>query len=142
MYVEQDISSQEKIDEWFDRKTATLTDTAKMELKKRWGTMQNLMSSKTRMEKIVIDIETDFETKPRLKSGRGNAMLVASSIFEACQYYKIFQDRGYLTKCAVVTSYEPNALDTTSQEYQIYQQMLNGKSAEDFEKETKKIFKK
>ena len=140
--VEQDISSQEKIDEWFDRKTATLTDTAKMELKKRWGTMQNLMSSKTRMEKIVIDIETDFETKPRLKSGRGNAMLVASSIFEACQYYKIFQDRGYLTKCAVVTSYEPNALDTTSQEYQIYQQMLNGKSAEDFEKETKKIFKK
>ena len=140
--VEQDISSQEKIDEWFDRKTATLTDTAKMELKKRWGTMQNLMSSKTRMEKIVIDIETDFETKPRLKSGRGNAMLVASSIFEACQYYKIFQDRGYLTKCAVVTSYEPNALDTTSQEYQIYQQMLNDKSAEDFEKETKKIFKK
>lgn len=140
--VEQDISSQQKIDEWFERKTASLTDVAKMELKKRWGTMQNLMSSKTRMEKIVIDIETDFETKPRLKSGRGNAMLVASSIFEACQYYKIFQDRGYVTKCAIVTSYEPNALDTSSQEYQIYQQMLNGKSTEDFEKETKKIFKK
>ena len=93
--VEQDISSQEKIDEWFDRKTANLSDVAKTELKKKWGTMQNLMSSKTRMEKIVIDIEADFETKPRLMSGRGNAMLVASSIYEACQYYKMFQDRGY-----------------------------------------------
>lgn len=140
--VEQDISSQEKIDEWFDRKTANLTETAKVELKKRWGTMQNLMSSKTRMEKIVIDIEADFETKPRLQSGRGNAMLVASSIYEACQYYKMFQDRGYLTKCAVITSYEPGALDTASSEYQIYTKMLNGKSTKDFEDNAKKMFRK
>ena len=140
--VEQDISSQEKIDEWFDRKTANLSDVAKTELKKKWGTMQNLMSSKTRMEKIVIDIEADFETKPRLMSGRGNAMLVASSIYEACQYYKMFQDRGYLTKCAVITSYEPGALDTASSEYQIYTKMLNGKSTKDFEDDNKKIFRK
>ncbi len=140
--VEQDISSQEKIDEWFDRKTANLTETAKVELKKRWGTMQNLMSSKTRMEKIVIDIEADFETKPRLQSGRGNAMLIASSIYEACQYYKMFQDRGYLTKCAVITSYEPGALDTASSEYQIYTKMLNGKSTKDFEDNAKKMFRK
>lgn len=140
--VEQDISSQEKIDEWFDRKTANLTETAKAELKKKWGTMQNLMSSKTRMEKIVIDIEADFETKPRLQSGRGNAMLVAGSIYEACQYYKMFQDRGYLTKCAVITSYEPGALDTASSEYQIYTKMLNGKSTKDFEDNAKKMFRK
>lgn len=140
--VEQDISSQEKIDEWFDRKTANLSDVAKTELKKKWGTMQNLMSSKTRMEKIVIDIEADFETKPRLMSGRGNAMLVASSIYEACQYYKMFQDRGYLTKCAVITSYEPGALDTASSEYQIYTKMLNGKSTKDFEDNAKKMFRK
>ncbi len=140
--VEQDISSQDKIDDWFERKTANLTDVAKAELKKKWGTMQNLMSSKSRMEKIVIDIESDFETKPRLASGRGNAMLVASSIYEACQYYKLFQDRGYLTKCAVVTSYDPNALDTESAEYKIYKEMLNGKSTEDFESEAKRLFKK
>lgn len=140
--VEQDISSQEKIDEWFERKTANLSDVAKTELKKKWGTMQNLMSSKTRMEKIVIDIEADFETKPRLMSGRGNAMLVASSIYEACQYYKMFQDRGYLTKCAVITSYEPGALDTASSEYQIYTKMLNGKSTKDFEDDAKKMFRK
>ena len=104
--------------------------------------MQNLMSSKTRMEKIVIDIEADFETKPRLQSGRGNAMLVAGSIYEACQYYKMFQDRGYLTKCAVITSYEPGALDTASSEYQIYTKMLNGKSTKDFEDNAKKMFRK
>ena len=138
--VEQEISSQEKIDEWFDRKTANLTDVAKAELKKKWGTMQNVLSSKNRMEKIVIDIEADFDTKLRLKSGRGNAMLVASSIYEAFQYYKIFQDRGYITKCAVVTSYDGDSLATDSDEFRINQQMLNGKKAETFEQESKKLF--
>ena len=33
----------------------------------------------------------DFETKPRLCDGRGNALLVAGSIAEACRYYEIFQ---------------------------------------------------
>lgn len=140
--VEQEISSQEKIDEWFDRKTANLTDVARAELKRKWGTMQNVLSSRNRMEKIVMDIEADFDTKPRLKSGRGNAMLVASSIYEACQYYKIFQDRGYITKCAVVTSYEPNALGTESDEFKIYTQMLNGKNTENFEQDVKNLFVK
>ena len=51
-------------------------------------------------------------------------MLVASSIYEACQYYDIFQSQGF-EKCAVITSYEPNALDTESREYAIYQKMLD-----------------
>ena len=137
--VDQNITSQEKIDEWFEERTQGLTDVAKAELKRRWGTMQSLLSSRSRLEKVVFDILDDFYKKDRLASGRGNAMLVASSIYEACQYYEIFQTHGF-TKCAVVTSYEPGALSTDTREYAVYQKMLNGKSTEDFEKEIKKKF--
>ncbi len=122
--VPQQITNQQKIDEYFEKKTGGLTDYAKAQLKKRWGTMQALLSSADRMKRIVFDIIDDFESKPRLSSGRGNAMLVASSIYEACQYYEIFQSQGF-EKCAVVTSYQPNALDTESREYRIYQNMLD-----------------
>jgi len=137
--VDQDITSQDKIDEWFEERTKGLTDVAKAELKKRWGTMQTLLSSKSRLQKVVFDILDDFYKKERLASGRGNAMLVTSSIYEACQYYDIFQSQGF-TKCAVVTSYEPGALSTDTPEYRIYQKMLNGKSTEEFEREAKKKF--
>ena len=137
--VDQSITSQEKIDEWFEERTRGLTDVAKAELKRRWGTMQSLLSSRSRLEKVVFDILDDFYKKDRLASGRGNAMLVASSIYEACQYYEIFQTHDF-TKCAVVTSYEPGALSTDTREYAVYQKMLNGKSTEDFEKEIKKKF--
>lgn len=126
--VDQNITSQEKIDEWFEERTQGLTDVAKAELKRRWGTMQSLLSSKSRLEKVVFDIMDDFYKKERLASGRGNAMLVASSIYEACQYYEIFQSQGF-TKCAVVTSYEPGALQTQDREYAVYLKMI-----EDFKK--------
>lgn len=137
--VDQNITSQEKIDEWFEDRTQGLTDVAKAELKRRWGTMQSLLSSRSRLEKVVFNILDDFYKKSRLASGRGNAMLVASSIHEACQYYEIFQAQGF-TKCAVVTSYEPDALSTDTREYAVYTRMLNGKTTEDFEKEVKKKF--
>ena len=38
--VEQFVTDQQSIDEWFDAETRGLTDVAKVELKKRWGTMQ------------------------------------------------------------------------------------------------------
>ena len=137
--VDQNIISQEKIDQWFEERTQGLTDVAKAALKRRWGTMQSLLSSRSRLEKIVFDILDDFYRKDRLASGRGNAMLVASSIHEACQYYEILQAQG-VTKCAVVTSYEPGALNTEEREYAIYQKMLHGATTEDFEREAKKKF--
>jgi type I restriction enzyme R subunit len=137
--MDQNIVSQEKIDEWFEERTKGLTDVAKTQLKQRWGTMQSLLSSQSRLEKIVFDILDDFFKKDRLASGRGNAMLVASSIYEACRYYEIFQLQGF-TKCAVVTSYEPGALNTADREYAIYQKMLGGKATEDFERDVKKAF--
>lgn len=126
--VDQDITSQEKIDNWFEIRTKGLTDVAKAELKRRWGTMQSLLSSGSRLERVVFDIIDDFYTKPRLASGRGNAILIASSIYEACQYYDIFQNKGF-TKCAVVTSYEPGALNTEDREYAVYQKMIDNYKA-------------
>lgn len=126
--VHQQVTAQDKIDAFFEERTKGLTDVAKATLKRRWGTMQTLLSSGTRLEKVVFDILDDFYLKDRLASGRGNAMLVASSIHEACKYYKIFQERGFPI-CAVVTSYEPDALKTDEPEYKIYQQML-----EDYQK--------
>ncbi len=122
--VDQDITSQQKIDAWFEERTRGLTGYAKAELKKRWGTMQTLLSSGSRLERVVFDILDDFYTKPRLASKRGNAILVASSISEACRYWDILQGKGF-SNCAVVTSYELGALNTTDREYAIYQRMID-----------------
>jgi type I restriction enzyme R subunit len=111
--IEQSLTSQSKVDQWFEAKTAGLNDFQKNELKKKWGTMQNVLSSKSRMEKIVADIIVDFSTKPRLKSQHGNAILVASSIYEAAKYYNLFLNTELKNKCAIITSYNPNANDVS-----------------------------
>ncbi|SHE93536.1 type I restriction endonuclease subunit R [Chryseobacterium sp. OV279] len=111
--IEQSLTSQTKVDQWFEAKTSGLNDFQKNELKKKWGTMQNVLSSKSRMEKIVADIIVDFSTKPRLKSQNGNAILVASSIYEACKYYNLFLNTELKNKCAIITSYNPIAGDVS-----------------------------
>lgn len=114
--IDQKLGSQEKIDQWFEAKTKGLNDWQKDELKKKWGTMQSVLSSKSRMEKVVSDIIFDFSCKPRLSSERGNAMLVASSIYEACKYYTLFEKSAFRGRCAVVTSYDPQAKDISKEE--------------------------
>lgn len=148
--VDQHVLDQKGIDDWFEASTIGMNDLPKAELKQKWGTMQKVLSTKTRLEKIVFDIVKDFKVKPRLRDGRGNAMLVARSIYEACRYYEIFQ-RSNFKKCAIVTSFEPNAESTKGEttgdgetekveQFETYQQMLKGKSREDFEKAAKKQF--
>lgn len=114
--IDQTLGSQDKIDAWFEAKTRGLNQWQKNELKKQWGTMQNVLSSRSRMEQVVADIIFDFETKPRLSSERGNAILVASSIYEASKYFGLFQKTPFKGKCAVVTSYNPQAGDVTLEE--------------------------
>ena len=150
--VNQFLTSQNKVDDFFELKTQRLTEYAKNELKRRWATISKLYSSHERLERIAADIIFDMNSRPRLASDRGNAMLVAGSIYEACRYWEIFQSKGF-TKCAVVTSYEPTerSVRTASsdinqeseEEYKkkVYEKMLGGKTAEDFEKEAKRIFK-
>jgi type I restriction enzyme R subunit len=114
--IDQWLGSEDKIDAWFEAKTKGLNDWQKDELKKQWGTMQNVLSSKSRMDRVVSDIVFDFSVKPRLSSERGNAILVASSIYEACKYFTLFQKTPFKGKCAVVTSYNPLATDVTLEE--------------------------
>ena len=105
--IPQDVKSKEKIDAWFEAKTKGLMPRAAAALKEKWTTLQNLYSSKDRLSKIALDIIFDFGTKPRLKNGRGNALLVAGSIAEACRYYEIFQENNF-KNCAVISSYKPD----------------------------------
>jgi len=145
--IDQTITSQEKIDEYFAAKTRGLNDTAKAKLKSKWGTMQTVYSSRKRLEVIAEDIIYDFDVKGRLADGNGNALLVADSIYSACKYYEIFQSKGF-KKCAIVTSFVPleSNLRTESEDaeefekYEIYKKMLSGQSVENFEKEAKRKF--
>jgi type I restriction enzyme, R subunit len=133
--VDQSITSQKKIDEWFGAKTKGLNNLAKAQLKQKWGTMQRVLSSKSRLQMIANDILMDMNIKPRLADGHGNAMLVAGSIYEACKYFDLFEATELKGKCAVVTSYAPKVADakgeTTGEgetdtlvKYDIYRRML------------------
>ena len=150
--VDQDLSSQDKVDLWFEQKTQGLTERAKLQLKQSWTSINKLYSSKQRLEKIASDIVFDMSLKPRLKDDRGTAMLVAGSIYEACKYWEIFMSMGF-TKCAIVTSYEPTtqsvrtATSDLSQESEeeykkkIYERMLGDEKLAEFEKRVKEQFK-
>ncbi|MGH3835000.1 MAG: type I restriction endonuclease subunit R [Pseudonocardiaceae bacterium] len=162
-HIDQNLTSSEKVDKWFDAKTKGMTDLSRATLKKRWGTMQKVVSSEPRAKQIVNDILLDMETKPRLSDGRGNAMLVGSSIYQACKFYELFVQAGFRGRCAIVTSYVPQASDIAKEDsghgmteklrqYNIYRQMLADhfnepadqamKKVEQFEKEVKERFVK
>jgi type I restriction enzyme R subunit len=133
--IDQTLTNRDKIDQWFEAKTKGLNDLAKAQLKQKWGTMQRVLSSQDRLEKIVADILMDMSTKPRLMDGHGNAMLVAGSIYEACKFYELFAKSELKGKCAIVTSYAPSIADTKGEttgtgdtdnliKYGVYAQML------------------
>ena len=159
--IDQHLTSPKRIDQWFDIKTKGMTDLSKAELKKRWGTMQKVVSSEPRAKQIVDDILLDMEIKPRLMNGRGNAMLVGASIYPACKFYDLFVASGFKGKCAIVTSYAPNAGDISKEDsgegktekirqYDTYRKMLADyfdqpedvavTRVEEFEKAVKKQF--
>ncbi len=133
--IDQNLTSPAQVDKWFEVKTKGMTDLSKAELKKRWGTMQKVISAEPRAKQIVNDILLDMETKPRLMDGRGNAMLVGASIYQACKFYEMFVAAGFEGKCAIVTSYEPTASGISKEDsgagkteklrqYDVYRRML------------------
>jgi len=159
--IDQKLGSKDKIDAWFDAKTKALNDWQKDELKKQWGTMQNVLSSRSRMDRVVSDIVFDFSVKPRLSNENGNAILVASSIYEASKYFTLFQKTPFRGKCAIVTSYNPQARDVTLEEtgantetdkqfiYNTYNELLkdvvakaNMTKTETYEEDAKRLFTK
>ena len=92
----------------------------------------------------------DMETRDRLKSGRGNALLVSGSIYQACKFYELFDKTDLRGKCAIITSYSPTAASVKGEEsgeglteklrqYDIYKKMLADWSHEPEEEAVKKI---
>ncbi len=158
--VDQYISNPKKLDEYFELKTQNLNDTAKTELKKKWANLQKVFSTKNRLEHIVQDIVLDMAKLPRLKNGKGNAMLVAESVYNACRYFELFLETELKDKVAVITSYEPNITDLKdcgsneseeSYKYRTYCKMLQNffnekdekkalNKTKEFEEEVKKRF--
>jgi type I restriction enzyme R subunit len=159
--INQRLGSEERIDAWFEAKTKGLNDWQKDELRKQWGTMQKVLSSRSRMDQVVNDIVFDFGVKPRLNNDRGTAILVASSIYETCKYFTLFQKTAFRGRCAVVTSYNPQARDITTEDtgaatdtdkefiYNTYTELLKDVVAkpgmtktETYEERAKELFKK
>ncbi len=159
--IDQHLTSQKKVDEWFEAKTRGLSPIAKSELKKRWGTMQKVLSSEPRLKQIVNDILVDMEIRPRLMDGRGNAMLVCASVHQACRVFDMFSRTDLAGKCAIVTSYQPTTSDIKGEDsgegeteklfkYETYRKMLAtyfeqeedkaSQRVEEFEKEVKNAF--
>ncbi len=159
--IPQSITSQNRIDVWFEAKTTGLAPRAKARLKSYWGNIQKVFSSRSRLEQVANDIIFDFATKDRLMDGSGNAILVAEKVYSACRYYEIFQSKGF-RKCAVISSYVPrpgdmrtetvsDEEDTESQEkYNAYLKMIGidpsvdksqvEKRVAEFEEEAKRKF--
>jgi type I restriction enzyme, R subunit len=106
--VPQRLSSQAAIDAWFERKTKGLNNFQKALVRKTWATLEKLMSAGERKQRIIASIVEDFSLKPRLSDDRGTAILVAPSIYDACHYYRLFQNTGFGPYCGLITSYEPN----------------------------------
>ncbi|WP_346350516.1 HsdR family type I site-specific deoxyribonuclease [Oceanimonas sp. AH20CE76] len=159
--IDQQLTSPKRVDEWFDVNTQGLSNLARTQLKQKWGTMQKVLSSKSRLEKIVADIWLDMKKRPRLAAGQGNAMLVCASVYQACKAYEMFSQTDLAGKVAIVTSYQPTAASIKGEEsgeglteklfkYDIYRKMLAEhfgtteqeamSKAELFEKQVKKRF--
>lgn len=106
--VPQQLTSPAAIDRWFDASTSHLNSFQKPELRKAWASMEKLMSAGERKNRIVASIIEDFLLKNRLRKKRGTAILVAASIYDACHYFRLFQDSIFRPYVGIITSYEPN----------------------------------
>lgn len=148
--VPQRLLSQQAIDKWFEAKTKNLNNYQKAALRKRWATLEELMSAKERKDRIIADIIEDFGTRPRLNGNRGTALLVAASIYDACHYYRLFQNTYFGKYCGIITSFEPNhnAISRVSADsnerykYDTYVEhvLKNGQTTKQYEDEIKRRF--
>jgi type I restriction enzyme R subunit len=148
--VPQRLTSQAAIDKWFQQKTRGLNNFQKAVLRKRWATMEELMSAGERKQRIIADIIEDFSLKPRLNSDRGTALLVVASIYDACHYFRLLQNTSFGPYCGIITSYEPNH-NTISREpansderykFDTYTQYVlkQGQTTKQYEDEAKRRF--
>ena len=148
--VPQRLTSRKAIDAWFAQKTKGLNNFQKSVVRRRWATMEQLMSAGERKQRIIASIIEDFSLKPRLNNDRGTAILVAASIYDACHYFRLFQNTSFGKFCGVITSYEPNhnaisrepANSDERYKFDTYTQhvLKNGQTTKAYEDEAKRRF--
>ena len=148
--VPERLISRAAIDKWFEQKTKGLNNFQKAVLRKRWATMEELMSAGERKQRIIANIIEDFSLKPRLNNDRGTAILVAASIYDACHYFRLFQNTPFGRYCGIITSYEPVAAAISREpadsderyKFDTYTQHLlrNHKTTKQYEDEAKRRF--
>ena len=135
---------------WFESKTKGLNNFQKAVLRRRWATMEKLMSAGERKQRIIAEIIQDFSLKPRLNNDRGTAILVSASIYDACHYYRLLMNTSFGPYCGIVTSYEPNhnaisrepANSDERYKFDTYTQhvLKEGQTTKQYEKEAKRRF--
>ena len=148
--VPQRLTTRAAIDQWFEQKTKGLNNFQKALVRKRWATMEELMSAGERKQRIIADIIEDFSLKPRLNNDRGTAILVAASIYDACHYFRLLQNTNFGPYCGIITSYEPNhnaisrepANSDERYKFDTYTQYVikQGQTTKQYEDETKRRF--
>ena len=106
--VPQQLGSRERIEAYFAEKTKRLNNFQRAALRRRWATMEELLSSKERKDRIINSILEDFDTRRRLNDGRGTAILVADEIYDACHYFRLFQNTDFGKHVGIITSFEPD----------------------------------
>lgn len=150
--VPQQLTNRESIDKWFEQKTKGLNDYQKAVLRNKWATMESLLSAGERKQRIIADIIEDFGLKPRLNSDRGTAILVADEIYDACHYFKLFQNTEFGSHVGIVTSYEPNPSaisceppgSTERYKFDVYTNLVlkdKSKTTKQYEDDVKRRFK-
>ena len=148
--VPQRLTSQTAIDAWFAQKTKGLNNFQRSVLRQRWATMEELMSAGERKQRIIASIIEDFGLKPRLNNDRGTAILVAASIYDACHYFRLFQNTSFGKFCGIITSFEPNPTAITLEpadsderyKFDTYTNhvLKNGQTTKHYEDEAKRRF--
>ncbi|HOV96463.1 MAG TPA: HsdR family type I site-specific deoxyribonuclease [Thermomonas sp.] len=107
--VPQRLGDKQKIEAYFAEKTKGRNNFQKAALRKRWATMEELLSSGERKNRIINSVLEDFDTRRRLSDGRGTAILVADEIYDACHYFRLFQNTDFGKHVGIITSFEPDA---------------------------------
>ncbi len=148
--VPQRLTSPKAIEAYFEQKTKTLNNFQKAILRKRWATMEELMSAGERKQRIIHSIIEDFSLKPRLNNDRGTAILVVASIYDACHYYRLFQNTAFGQFCGIITSFDPQPGEIVLEppnsdkryKFDTYTKhvLKNGQTTKAYEDKTKRLF--
>jgi type I restriction enzyme R subunit len=100
----------DQLDRWFDRITANLSDTQKLDLKKKFKREEELSKSEARIAEIAYDIAEHYKSTYRGTGKKGQLAVSGKEI--AIKYLRLLEDFGI--ECAVIISSPDTREDHTS----------------------------